>query len=175
MFAEGITDIKYIKKAAELLNKEDILLKCTMFDGDEHGNLGKIWKHYNTKLSNDSPQKVLLLYDCEQEKEDAQNGKVFKRTLKIIDDNIIKTGIENLLPTSLIQQAMKANATWIDHYASRDTTIKGYKKTDPEKYEVNKNEKSSLCDWICENGKKNDFQHFNMIFDLLEDTILKKE
>jgi len=37
-----------------------------------------------------------------------------------------------------------------------------------ESKEVNKDEKKNLCNWLCENGNKEDYMNFNTVFDLLE-------
>ena len=36
---------------------------------------------------------------------------------------------------------------------------------------VTDSEKANLCDWLCENGTPEDFQHFNLIFDLVEEAL----
>ena len=39
----------------------------------------------------------------------------------------------------------------------------------PENWAVDGDEKRNLCDWLCENGTADDFQHFREIFNLLEE------
>ena len=38
-----------------------------------------------------------------------------------------------------------------------------------DKWAVNRSQKTNLCNWLCENGTVDDFQHFSVIFDLLGD------
>jgi hypothetical protein len=62
-FIEGVYDIKYIKKAAKLLNKEEIINYFELFDGEGFGNLDKVYKHFDTKIAEITKQKIVLLYD----------------------------------------------------------------------------------------------------------------
>ena len=51
------------------------------------------------------------------------------------------------------------------------TDENGQPITIPEKWAVTDSEKANLCDWLCENGTPEDFQHFNLIFDLVEEAL----
>jgi predicted ATP-binding protein involved in virulence len=57
VFVEGDYDIRYLIKAAELLNKQDILERVQLKDGGGFGSLDKIWKSYNNSISEVVPNK----------------------------------------------------------------------------------------------------------------------
>ena len=38
-------------------------------------------------------------------------------------------------------------------------------------YSRGEDEKTNLCDWICENGTADDLQHFQAVFELLEEAL----
>ncbi len=174
LFVEGDYDIRYIRKAAELLNKNSILEVIQIFDGDGFGNLDKIWKHYDSKLSEAIPQKVILLFDCDTGKQDTEKGVVFKRIIPSIDGNLIKKGIENLFPTTLINKARTHKKAFIDFLSESQSEIRGETVITPESYRVNKDKKGDLCNWICKNGTKDDFNNFEKIFEIIESIIQKK-
>ena len=39
----------------------------------------------------------------------------------------------------------------------------------PEEWTVN--DKGNLCEWICENGTKEDFEYFQVVFDIIEEAL----
>ena len=43
------------------------------------------------------------------------------------------------------------------------------RQVQPEKIEVNRNEKKNLCDWLCANGTKEDFEGFDIVLDIIAD------
>ena len=57
---------------------------------------------------------------------------------------------------------------FIDIAEAHQEKVRGKIQAIPEKWVVNEDEKTNLCDWLCENGNAEDFQHFQAIFDLLE-------
>ena len=175
VFVEGDYDIRYIKKAAELLNQTDVLEKVLVFDSDGFGNLNKIWKQFDTKLSDVLPKSILLLYDCDIKTQNNERGKVFKRTIPVIEGNIIDKGIENLFSKTTINKAIANKKAFIDITAKTKRVERGVEIVIPKKYEVNRNEKGNLCDWICENGTTEDFNNFQNIFKIIKESILLED
>ena len=55
IFAEGITDIKYIEKAAEHMEQLKVFDKIQLRDGQGFGGLNKVSKHFDTALSEITP------------------------------------------------------------------------------------------------------------------------
>lgn len=171
LFLEGDYDIRYLKKASELLEKKDTLDYFKLVDSDGHGNITNVAKHFDTKLAEVTPQKILLLYDCDQKKQPSKKGRIYKRVMPTIHENPIKVGIENLFPHSTIQKAIKNKPALIDITPQIEKIERGQNVLIPELLEVNKNEKKNLCDWIIDNCDVEDFIHFNSVFEILDEII----
>jgi hypothetical protein len=169
VFVEGDYDIRYLNKAAALLEKEDILNSFEVKDGGGYGNLDKIWKNFNTKLSLIFNGEIILLYDCDTNKEEAVKENLHKKIITSLPDNPIKKGIENLFPVNTIEKVQQANNSFIDLTPEVKKIQRGENITIPEYKEVNKDEKGNLCNWLCGNGIEDDFENFISIFDILEE------
>ncbi|QES90343.1 hypothetical protein [Rhizosphaericola mali] len=86
--------------------------------------------------------------------------------MDFIERHIIQRGIENLFPESTINRAVEFKKEFVDF-----KTIKGTERGIPyEKTEsiINKHEKRNFCNWLLENGTTEDFEHFQIIFDIIE-------
>ncbi|MGI8545327.1 MAG: AAA family ATPase, partial [Aridibacter sp.] len=81
LFVEGDYDVKYLGKAAELLEKQAVLNGLEIKDAGGYGGLVNMKKHFSTKLAEIMPQKILLLYDCDIPKPDATKGNVVTRVM----------------------------------------------------------------------------------------------
>jgi len=173
LFVEGDYDTRYLNKAGELLKKTEIIEKIEIRDVVGYGNLNILWKNFNnkTKLSEIVPQKIILLYDCDTNKQDEETEKVFKRVIPTVEKNIITKGIENLFDKTILKQAIDNKKAYIDITPEITKTERGDDIVIPEKWEINKDEKGNLCDWICENGTKDDFKNFEKIFEIIEGII----
>lgn len=174
VFMEGETDVKYLKKAAEFLGQKELLQRVELRDGNGFGNLDKIWKNITPQLCKLIKQKIILLYDCDKAiSKDAktEKGKVFKRHIPLHKDHPLKKGIENLFEKRTLKKARESKPAFIDIEGGHIKTVRGQKKTILEEWTVNKDEKSDLCEWLCAEGAKEDFKHFQVIFDLLEEIL----
>lgn len=173
VYLEGDYDIRYLMKAAEVLNKQDVLSKFSLNDGGGFGNLDKIWTQFNQlqKLTEVVPQKIVLLYDCDTRKQDAQKGNIFKKVIPTQSETPIKIGIENLFPSKTIEKAEAYKRAFIDYTPEIKKLHRGQEVVIPEKKEVNKDEKGNLCNWLCEVGTREDFVNFECIFTYLEQVI----
>ena len=173
VFMEGKTDIKYLKKAAELLDREETLEKTNIMDGGGFGNLDKIWRNLtcNPRLADKSiPQRIILLYDCEKQR-DGREGNIFKSNITRKEGHRLEKGIENLFEETTLKRALGKSTKFIDITLEHSKTERGEDIPIPEKWEVNRDEKNNLCNWLCENGTKGDFRHFEQVFDLLEELL----
>lgn len=177
LFVEGDYDTRYFYKAGELLEKTSIIEKIEIRDVVGYGNLDIIWKNFNnkTKLSEIVPQKIILLYDCDTDKQNNQTEKVFKRVIPTVKDNVITKGIENLFDKTILEQAIQNKKAYIDITPKIKKTERGNDIEIPEKWEINKDEKGNLCDWICQNGTKKDFLNFKNIFEIIEKIIYEEK
>ncbi|AKF24709.1 hypothetical protein YH65_04395 [Sulfurovum lithotrophicum] len=173
VFVEGDYDIKYIKKAAELFDKKDLIEKVKFIDADGYQNLNKIWKH-NTNLLQAIPQEMLLLYDCDTKVENKTNDRVFKRIIPYMKENYFDRGIENLFSESTIEKVMKVEKTYIDVTDEIKKTVRGKEIVESKRYDINPDEKGNLCTWLCTNGDKDDFKNFDKVFKIFEE-FLKEE
>ena len=113
LFVEGNTDKDYLTKAADLLGQKELLDEIMIWDANGFGGLDKIWRNFNTKLSDAISQKVVLLYDCDIPKSDGQKGKAYRRIVPI-QANTIKKGIENLFPDAAVQRAIQNDPAFVN-------------------------------------------------------------
>ena len=171
LFVEGDYDVKYLEKAAEHLGKQAILDELEIKDGGGYGGLDNVKKHFSTKLAEITPQKILLLYDCDIPKPDTIKGNVETKVMPKQEDTPIDKGIENLFSKDTIEKAKNAKTDFIDITEEHTKTERGATVIVPEKWDVNKSEKKNLCDWLCENGDAEDFGRFSQVFDVIEEIL----
>ncbi|MDO8934065.1 MAG: AAA family ATPase [Rhodocyclaceae bacterium] len=171
VFVEGDYDIRYIRKAAALFGKDGLLTSIQLRDGNGFGGLDKIWRGYDNAISNIIPHKVVLLYDCDTNKQNAERGFVFKRVIPTIEADPIDKGIENRFPATTIDRVERENPLFIDTQEPAQVRIRGEVSITPTKKSVNKDEKGNMCDWLCANGTIEDFVHFNEVLTLIENLV----
>lgn len=169
LFVEGDYDIKYIKRAAELLGHEELLTNFQLVDSNGYGGIDKVYRHFDSKLAEVTPQKMLLLYDCDTNKSNANKSNVYKRIINSIVENPIEKGIENLFSMETIEKAIQEKTAFVDKTPQITKLVRGEEIIEPEKWEINPNEKRNLCDWLAENGTTEDFQNFTVVFDILNE------
>ena len=168
VFMEGKTDVAYVTKAARLLGRVSILGAIELSNGSGFGDLNNIWKTRTVLDGRAGLERVILLYDCERNEGACECGSFFKTSITKHDSHPIETGIENLFPKSTLEKARTHMPESIDVVGEHAKTVHGTTIRVPEKWRVNKDEKTNLCDWLCENGGADDFQYFGVIFDLIE-------
>jgi len=154
-----------------LLGEEKLVEKIELYDGEGFGNLDKIWKHFDSRLSSAIPFKILLIYDCDTSKTDADRNMVMKRIIPNVATNPIAKGIENLFPKSIIDKVRTENPNFIDVTPEIKKLVRGKEAVQHELLEVNKEEKGNLCNWLCEHGTQEDFEGFRAVFRLIEDAL----
>ena len=86
----------------------------------------------------------------------------------------IAKGIEHLFDRDTLMRTSDHKA-FIDIEAAHESTVRGEATEVPEKWSVNKYEKTNLCNWLCENGTAEDFRHFEPIFAMLEEVLAGSE
>lgn len=167
ILCEGKTDPDYIKKAAELLGFRKLFENVT-FDWigytDENGQAkdgGYSELEKAIKLLRKNPsflqRKVIFLFDCDQKKADADFGDLYIRGIKPnIKNQTYEIGIENLLPETVFEERF----------------IKKHKKGKGLKSTVTTDiKKAELCDHICSEGKKENFENFRPLLEELCETL----
>jgi len=171
VFVEGDYDIRYLNKAAELLNRQDVLDNVQLKDGVGFGNLDKIWKAYNNSVSEVLPNKIILLYDCDTNKQNTEKHKVYKRVIPLVPGNPVSIGVENLFPPTTIEKVEKENPQYIDFHEAATTRTRGEIVEIPASKSINKDEKGNMCNWLCEHGEEQDFILFQSAFDIIEEIV----
>ena len=172
VFIEGITDQKYIERASRVLGKKAVLESLELRDGGGKGKLAKIWKDSVLPLTEVLPQHVLLLFDCDTDKPAESKGKLLQRSIPLQDQHLIKRGIENLFSKLTLEAARQHNPAFFsteDEHGGTDEN--GQPVIIHEIWTVNDSEKGNLCEWICKNGTREDFEHFQVVFDIIEEVL----
>ncbi len=167
LYMEGKTDIAYLQRAAQLLDKQDILAGVKIEDGNGSGSMTNIWKGLMSISDNVVARKVVILFDCEYEGQADTKGNRFKRKNPFISDHPIAKGVENLFSEATLDKAIAFNKAFIDIEPGGTAIYGGQEQTIAEKWAINQSQKTNLCNWLCENGTVDDFEHFVVIFDLL--------
>ena len=113
----------------------------------------------------------MVLRDCDYTGQAEDKGHRHKRKIPKQDGHPIEKGIENLFTQETIEKARSHKSAFIDVTDAHTKIERGERRQIPETWTVNENEKKNLCDWLCENGTAEDFQHFQVIFDLLDELL----
>ncbi|WP_321803894.1 AAA family ATPase [Burkholderia sp. BCC1988] len=171
VYVEGDYDIRYLERAAALLNKQEILDRVELADADGYGNLDKIWRSWNNQISSAIPGKIILIYDCDTNKQNSNNNRVFRRVVPTIRENPIQVGVENLFPRETIEKLEAANPRFIDVCPESTSRIRGEEVVTPQSKSVNRDEKRNVCDWLCEHGELEDFVNFGTVFSIIEEIV----
>ena len=172
VFIEGTTDQRYIERASQVLEKEAVLEGLELRDGGGKGKLAKIWKDSVLPLTEVLPQHVLLLFDCDTDKPAESKGNLLQRSIPFQDQHLIRKGIENLFSKLTLEAARQHNPAFFsteDEHGGTDEN--GQPVIISEIWTVNDSEKGKLCEWICKNGTREDFEHFQVVFDMIEEVL----
>jgi len=170
LYLEGTTDIDYIKKAADLLGKADLLNRFELRDSVGAPHMNKLWEALKGHLGDTIQQRWILLYDCDQDRLDTNSGNVFRRKIPK-QAHKIENGIENLFSNLTVTRAKEYKPEFVDITEKHTATKRGISTEFPETWNVNRDEKRYLCDWLCENGTADDFRYFSLVFDILEEVL----
>lgn len=169
LLVEGDYDIRYLRKAADLLGKTPILDRVQITDGGGFGNLDKIWKSYDNTLSEVLPKNIILLYDCDTKKQETRKGNIYKRVIPSFSENPISIGIENLFSSATIAKIENSNPQFIDSEDASSKRVRGEIFITPLTKHVNRDEKGNMCTWLCNNGVLEDFINFDAVFKIIDD------
>ena len=169
IYVEGPTDVLYIKKAYELYKKTcdefevEIIGEKTAFGTKNSNNkaLSNAQKLLCTNL-NLLKQKVILLNDPEESIiEKDYEDLLYIRKIPLFDQNPLQKGIENLFEQDLINKVETEFPNDFSYLMKA-----GNKKN----FKIDSN-KQSICDWICQNGTKDDFKNFVKVFEIIENIL----
>ena len=173
VFVDGKTDQDYLLKAFELLGEETkkILDRIEIKPIGGNGNFKNAWRAAKNLPQDLVSTKVVLLYDCEDEIPSEEQGNFFRRRIPKKTDHPIQKGIENLFSKKTLEKAREFNSAFIDIKDKHKETIGGREQIIPEKWEINQDEKTNLCNWLCDSGTSEDFEHFQQIVDILQEIL----
>jgi hypothetical protein len=169
---EGETDPRYIARAAEALEKLDVLERVDLqWIGEKQAgnatNTGKSALNHACNMLRSNPnltnRPVLLLYDCETGKPAEDFGNLYVRAIPKNDDaKIAHDGIENLLPDHVFSKDMYDTQKNAKPYGG-SATIK----------ELNK---VRLCDSLCAPETTAEiFSNFLVVFEIINKLFLPDE
>ena len=167
LYPEGKTDVQYLMRAAEILSQQATLQGIEIDERGGGGNLKNIWKAVENLPVSLVPRAVMLLHDCDYTGPDLDKENRFRRTIPRQDEHPLAKGIENLFSRTTLEKAFTHKPEFIDITPEYSRTIRGQHQVIPEQWVVNEDEKANLCDWLCENGAIEDFEHFQVVFDIL--------
>ena len=160
VLTEGSLDTHYIQTALTLLGEVKLLNSLEIRPvgikdnkGTRDGGRSGLNKFQNIYAANSwlFHQPILLLYDCDTNKQAAGSERLWVRLIPENTDNTkVKKGIENLFPMNLFQDCF---------YRRFPTDDGGFTKH---------LDKDKFCQWICEDRKNaNDFKNFDVVVDIL--------
>ncbi|HEB9336560.1 TPA: AAA family ATPase [Campylobacter coli] len=174
IFVEGKTDVKYIKKAIEIFNRNDLSEKIEIEQigyEDENGaknsndkalfNAEKFLEANQKFLNN----KVLILHDPENKVQERWIGEKLRiDKMPFFEENFLNKGIENLFKSDLFEK-------FLEKYNQNNTisVIKDNNKIINRKI----NDKQEMCNWICESGTEEDFENFKVILEIIDEFLGK--
>lgn len=173
VYVEGPTDVLYIKKAYELYEKTcndfevEIIGEKTTFGTKNSNNkaLSNAQKLLSANL-NLLKQKVILLNDPEEAIEIKEyESLLYIRIIPLFNFNPLQKGIENLFEQGFID---KVEIQFPNDFSCL------LKAGNKKNFKIDSN-KQSICNWICENGTKDDFKNFEKIFEIIDEIINSKK
>jgi AAA domain, putative AbiEii toxin, Type IV TA system len=162
IFVEGETDTPYLRRAAEVLQRAELLTRCELQwigakdDSGQGFHTGKGALDHTLSVLMANPKltqrPILLFYDNDTNKADADYESVSVRRMPTNEGNtVIRAGIENLLLGSSITEndrqaveSLKPNGDVIIRKTLR---------------------KTELCERICKYGTEEDFAAFGPALD----------
>ncbi len=170
VFVEGVTDVRYVHRAAQLLGREEILQRIDIRDAGGAGRLSNTWKHLQPPLSDLLPMKILCLFDCDQNRDPVDRGRAFQRQLPLLEDSPVRRGIENLFGKAALEQARDHDVALFDVDKAHTKIVQGTEHEIPDVWTIHDDQKkANLCDWMCTNGTREDFEEFKVVFDILDE------
>lgn len=166
VFVEGVTDRDYLRHAIELFGEKHGLEEVIIHDVGDGRSLTRLYESL-TKIESVLTQPFVVLHDPEYQGEDGSEGRVYRRKMPFIGDNPVARGVENLFGIGAIERALAHKPAFVDVYEEAASTIRGEPHVEPKRWEVNKHEKTNLCQWLCTNGSADDFAGFEEIVGML--------
>ena len=171
LFVEGETDVRYLKKAANLLGYKEMFDGIDIRDGNGEPHLKNRWSHYK-KYSKDIDKPIIILRDSEFKGDEEHENHVHRVKIDRVEGTPIKKGIEHLFDKNILLQSREAVTEAVTIRNTSTRSLNGKEITrEQEQWELNKGKKTALCGWICENGDANDFKNFRETLQKLKEIL----
>jgi hypothetical protein len=171
---EGETDPIYFRAAVELTGRGDLLDEVEFSwvgSREEKGGqsflTGKDALNQALLVFRSKPdlikRRVVLLYDSDANKQDADFDNVFIRSLpKNAENTIVEAGVENMLPASVFTEGFFVTVE--------------KKKPDGTRTTVTSISKMKLCKYLCDEKREPaDFEKFIVILEIIEQLCVGRE
>lgn len=177
VFVEGPTDVQYVKRAAVLLGKDELMERLELRAGGSDSKLDAIWKAQAVVMRGAGPITIGLVYDCDARGksgrgEDAREGNVFRRFMPMQDDHPVRTGIENLFSLQTLQKARDQDGGLFMITPEHPQVMGEEERLVPEEWMLRSDsEKQPLCDLLCSIGDESDFAAFEEVFQIIAEAI----
>lgn len=164
VLTEGSLDTHYIKTALTLLDEIKLLnsleispIGTKVNKGTQDGGKSGLDRFRNVYAANSwlFHQPVLLLYDCDTNKQETNSEGLWVRLIpKNAENTKVKSGIENLFPMNLFEDRF---------YRRFPTDDGGYAKH---------LDKNKFCQWICADRESaDDFKNFDIVVGILKEFV----
>ena len=161
LYLEGTTDIDYVVKCLDLFEKNRIKNLLDFNDGGGERPMKTRYASFEKVVNEISfLSKYLFIYDCDVAVENLSVKDILHKVkVNKISNNPINSGIENLFSKSTLERALKSNSKFIiinTHRIQHDGQT-----CEEEEWVVDLDQKRNLCDWLIENGTKEDFREIH--------------
>lgn len=167
IFVDGKTDVRYHTVAAKCLGFIDLINEAEFRDGS--GMLKNIWSGLTKEHV--ERKKVIILHDPEDRIMSDSRANVYRRRIERKVDHPVQAGVENLFSQETLERAVEYRSAFIDKVHTHEKIERGMQVTVPETWTINKDEKTNLCNWICERGTANDFECFRPVLEMLQEIL----
>ena len=174
LYVEGTSDCDYLRRAADLLGRTDVLAGFTMDAAGGEPQLKAIWNCL-IKAPQATTKSVVILYDPECDVKQQNKGSIRKMKMPLFDEHPISKGIENLFGQETLEKARQHRGEFIDIVLEHTKIERGVEVRVPDSWTVNEDEKRNLCDWLCEHGTREDFRHFEKVFEILSAVLYERQ
>lgn len=170
VYLEGPTDVRYVRRAAELLGRLDVLDGAKVLSAGGESRLKGIWTALDSTLAQRIGQKVVLVADCDSRLPNAVKGHVFWRRIAKIETSPVEKGIENLFAKETLERAREQDPKFFTEVAHIEKELPE-QRVFFDRWAVQKERKVDLCNWLCDNGTAEDFKDFAGVLDTLEEIL----
>ena len=175
VFVEGPTDVLYLKRAARVLEKQELLDRIILRAAGSDSKLDTIWKAHATIMREASSNRIVLLYDCDASESrggPADEFKVLRRFMRKHDEHPIAKGIENLFSRRTLEWVHDQDPELFEITPQHPKMVGSQERVISERWALRSNtEKQDLCKIVCASGDQKDFGAFEDVLQTIEEAV----